>query len=94
MTTAAPGGDELRTALEALANELMVDLDLAEQVLVDRQRRAPRPDAIPFLRLEDVAGDVEDARTMADVRRALDWLVAQAEPVARLWVAPVSERPS
>lgn len=67
-----------------------------DEVIVRRDDLVELQDAVYALAsaLEDVAGDVEDARTMADVRRALDWLVAQAEPVARLWVAPVSERPS
>ncbi|MCB9372647.1 MAG: hypothetical protein H6518_07675 [Microthrixaceae bacterium] len=43
--------------------------------------------------LEDVRGDLAEATGPDDVRRALDWLVSQAEPVAGLWITPVSERP-
>lgn len=67
-----------------------------DEVIVRRDDLVELQDAVYALAsaLEDVAGDAAEARTMADLRRALDWLVAQAEPVARLWVAPVSERPS
>ena len=44
--------------------------------------------------LEDVAGDLAEAGGPAEVRRALDWLVSQAAPVAELWITPVSDRSS
>lgn len=43
--------------------------------------------------LEDVANDLAEAAGVDDVRRALDWLVSQAEPVAALRLTPVAERP-
>lgn len=43
--------------------------------------------------LEDVANDLAEAAGVDDVRRALDWLVSQAEPVVALRLTPVAERP-
>ncbi len=42
--------------------------------------------------LEDVAVDLEDATTPADLREALDHLVEAAQPVASLQVLAVTDR--
>ena len=67
-----------------------------DEVIVRRDDLVEVQDAAYALAsaLEDVAGDVAGARSMAELRQALDWLVAQAEPVARLRLVPVAERPS
>jgi len=80
-----------------LARKLAAAHELADdEVIVKRDDLVELQDALYALgsALEDVAGDVDEARTMADLRRALDWLVSQAEPAARLWIAPVSDRDS
>lgn len=65
------------------------------EVVVRRSELEDLQDRVYALQaaLEDVATDLESARTVADVRSALSWLVSQAEPVAALWITPVSERP-
>lgn len=67
-----------------------------DEVIVRRDDLVELQDAVYALAsaLEDVAGDVASARTTADLRQALDWLVAQAEPVAALHLVPVAERPT
>lgn len=80
-----------------LARKLAAAHELADdEVIVRRDDLVELQDAVYALgaALEDVAGDVAEARSMADLRQALDWLVSQAEPVARLWMSPVSDRPA
>jgi hypothetical protein len=66
----------------------------ADEVVVRRDELEELQDRVYALQaaLEDVATDLDAARTAADVRSALDWLVSQAEPVAALWITPVAER--
>lgn len=78
-----------------LARKLAAAHELADdEVIVKRDDLVELQDALYALgsALEDVAGDVDEARTMADLRRALDWLVSQAEPATLLWISPVSDR--
>ena len=80
-----------------LARKLAVAHDLApDEVVVRRDELTELQDRVYTLQaaLEDVAGDLAEADGPADVRRALDWLVAQATPVAELWITPVSDRES
>lgn len=78
-----------------LARKLAGAHDLApDEVVVRRDELTELQDHVYALQaaLEDVAGDLAEADRPADVRRALDWLVAQATPVAELWIKPVSDR--
>ena len=78
-----------------LARKLAGAHDLApDEVVVRRDELTDLQDRVYALQaaLEDVAGDLAEADGPADVRRALDWLVAQATPVAELWITPVSDR--
>ncbi|MBL8775551.1 MAG: hypothetical protein JNK12_06465 [Acidimicrobiales bacterium] len=78
-----------------LARKLAGAHDLApDEVVVRRDELTDLQDRVYALQaaLEDVAGDLAEADGPADVRRALDWLVAHATPVAELWITPVSDR--
>ena len=67
-----------------------------DEVVVRREDLTELQDRVYALQapLEDVAGDLAGADGPAEVRRALDWLVSQATPVAELWITPVSDRGS
>ena len=74
----------------AAAHELRPD-----EVVVHRARLAELQDRLYALQaaLEDVEHDLEEADGPENVRKALDWLIAAARPVAGLWITPVAERP-
>ena len=65
-----------------------------DEVVVRRQELAELQDRVYGLQaaLEDVANDLSEAEGPDDVRRALDWLIEQARPVAELWITPVADR--
>ena len=64
-----------------------------DDVIVDRRKLEELQDAVYLLQaaIEDVDGDLQGKPTAAEVRTALDWLLANARPLADLRIEPKAE---